>query len=184
MNTPLARSCGFISLGLILLLIIGLAVIGGGGWYASKQSVGSEQMPTTSPVSQGPEMPSMAKSTQHPANFPAPSSVVLEFYSGVIGQLATTSDAWHWDQSNLVTQRFIKRIQEAPNTGFIPVVCAQDGPLKYTATELNQTPATSEVQVTGIYSGDEESHFQIDLIKEPEGWKIDDIHCQSPNHDW
>lgn len=36
---PRAWSRGFISLGVVLIIVIGLAVLGGGGWYVSRQGV-------------------------------------------------------------------------------------------------------------------------------------------------
>ncbi len=43
---PRAQSRGFVSLGLILLLVIALAVLGGAGWYVSQLRVASEQATT------------------------------------------------------------------------------------------------------------------------------------------
>ena len=48
---PRTQSRGFISLDLILLLVIGLAALGGAGWYVSQKDLASEQYTATATTS-------------------------------------------------------------------------------------------------------------------------------------
>jgi uncharacterized protein (UPF0333 family) len=58
---------GFVSLGLILLLVLGLAAFGGAGWYVSEQSSveqGVETAASTTPVAQTDTQPEQSVDTQ------------------------------------------------------------------------------------------------------------------------
>ena len=82
MNT----SRGFISLGPILFLVIGLAVLGGAGWWATR-STGSPQQPQPPPTAT-PTSPVTSSEPPTHGDFGAPELVTIQGYTG------TTQDPW------------------------------------------------------------------------------------------
>lgn len=168
---------GFI--GIIAIVLVALAVIGGGAYFYSTQKEANVEM-SDAQVDTSVAISSSTISNTVQTSVQSPDVMVKEYYQNIISRLNGGSQSDLSLNSNYVTAKVVNNfeaLKKANPDGILynPFICAQDYPentseMRVETVTNNNSKAT--VNVT-IFAG---SPISVSLVNE-NGWKINEISC-------